>query len=173
MIPTLRPFALGAALLLVLAACKKEEQAAPPPPEVGVISATPQTVPLQRDLVGRLAPFRSSMEVNVSITDASNQILFDNVTFTTFQKVDGNSGRANVATSSVAMNQTLPHTVRPREVKGCETCHTLVDAQGRVENEHIMAETFGLGAGRSPYVGDWATSHTIRHNAQAKRVLGS
>ncbi|MET0892207.1 MAG: efflux RND transporter periplasmic adaptor subunit [Pseudoxanthomonas sp.] len=58
--PTLRPFALGAALLLALAACKKEEQAAPPPPEVGVISATPQTVPLQRDLVGRLAPFRSS-----------------------------------------------------------------------------------------------------------------
>ncbi len=58
--PTLRPFALGAALLLVLAACKKEEQAAPPPPEVGVISATAQTVPLQRDLVGRLAPFRSA-----------------------------------------------------------------------------------------------------------------
>jgi len=60
MTPTLRPIALGAALLLALAACKKEEQAPPPPPEVGVITATPQTVPLQRDLVGRLAPFRSS-----------------------------------------------------------------------------------------------------------------
>jgi membrane fusion protein (multidrug efflux system) len=60
MTPTLRPIALSAALLLALAACKPEQQPAPPPPEVGVISATPQTVPLQRDLVGRLAPFRSS-----------------------------------------------------------------------------------------------------------------
>ena len=60
MIPTFRPIALSAALLLALAACKPEEQPAPPPPEVGVISATPQTVPLERDLVGRLAPFRSS-----------------------------------------------------------------------------------------------------------------
>jgi membrane fusion protein, multidrug efflux system len=60
MTPNLRPIALGAALLLALAACNKEEQAPPPPPEVGVITATPQTVPLQRDLVGRLAPFRSS-----------------------------------------------------------------------------------------------------------------
>ncbi|MEP6906876.1 MAG: efflux RND transporter periplasmic adaptor subunit [Pseudoxanthomonas sp.] len=58
--PTLRPMALSAALLLALAACKPEAQPAPPPPEVGVITATPQTVPLQRDLVGRLAPFRSS-----------------------------------------------------------------------------------------------------------------
>ena len=60
MTPILRPIALCAALLLALAACKKEEQQAPPPPEVGVVTATPQTVPLQRDLVGRLAPFRSS-----------------------------------------------------------------------------------------------------------------
>ena len=60
MTPTLRPIALSAALLLALAACKPQEQAAPPPPEVGVITANPQTVPLQRDLVGRLAPFRSA-----------------------------------------------------------------------------------------------------------------
>jgi hypothetical protein len=105
---------------------------------------------------GRLAPFRSSMEAHVSITDATLAQLLDNITFTTFQKVDGNSGRANVATSSVAMNHTLPHTVRPKDVKGCETCHALVDDEGRVENEHILAETFGLGAGRYPYVGDWA-----------------
>jgi membrane fusion protein (multidrug efflux system) len=60
MTPTLRPIALSAAVLLALAACKKPEQPAPPPPEVGVVAAAPQTVPLQRDLVGRLAPYRSS-----------------------------------------------------------------------------------------------------------------
>ena len=56
----LRMLTLSCALLLALAACKKQEQPAPPPPEVGVIAAAPQNVPLQRDLVGRLAPVRSS-----------------------------------------------------------------------------------------------------------------
>ncbi|RYZ72915.1 MAG: efflux RND transporter periplasmic adaptor subunit [Lysobacteraceae bacterium] len=58
--PIIRPITLGAALLLALAACKQPEQAAPPPPEVGVVTAVPQVVPLERDLVGRLAPFRSA-----------------------------------------------------------------------------------------------------------------
>lgn len=56
----LRPLLLGSALLLALAACKPEPEPAPPPTEVGVIIARAQTVPLQRDMVGRLAPFRSS-----------------------------------------------------------------------------------------------------------------
>lgn len=56
----LRMLTLSCALLLALAACKQQEQPAPPPPEVVVIAATPQDVPLQRDLVGRLAPVRSS-----------------------------------------------------------------------------------------------------------------
>lgn len=55
-----RSFVLGLATLAALAACKQPEQAAPPPPEVGVITAVAQTVPLQQDMVGRLAPFRSS-----------------------------------------------------------------------------------------------------------------
>jgi hypothetical protein len=105
---------------------------------------------------GRLAPFRSSMELHVSVSDTAGHTLFDNLTFTTFQDVDGNSGRTGVATSGAAMNQTMPHTVRAREVKGCETCHSLVDRQGQVRNDHILAETLGLGAGRYPYVGDWA-----------------
>ena len=57
----IRPLALSCALLLALAACKSEAPPqAPPPPEVGVVTIAPQTVPLQRDMVGRLGPFRSS-----------------------------------------------------------------------------------------------------------------
>jgi len=57
----LRILALAGAMTLGLAACKnQQEQQAPPPPEVGVIEAKPQTLPLQRELVGRLSPFRSA-----------------------------------------------------------------------------------------------------------------
>src|SRR6185436_12745908 len=62
----------------------------------------------------------------------------------------------NVATSGVAMNQTMPHATRPSEARGCDSCHPLLDAQGRVRNEHVLAETYGLGTGAYPYVGDWA-----------------
>ncbi len=55
-----RSLVLGLAALTALTACKKPEQAAPPPPEVVVITAVAQTVPLQKDMVGRLAPFRSA-----------------------------------------------------------------------------------------------------------------
>lgn len=53
---------LCSALLLALAACKggQSEQPQMPPPEVGVIAAQAQTVPLQRELAGRLAPFRTA-----------------------------------------------------------------------------------------------------------------
>ena len=104
---------------------------------------------------GRLATFRSSMQVHASVTDATGNTIVDNATFTTFQAKDGNSGRSNVATSGVAMNQTMPHTVRPSEARGCESCHPLVDAQGRTRNEHVLAETYGLGTGAYPYIGDW------------------
>ena len=48
-------------VLALLAACgKQEQQGAPPPPEVGVVAVQPVTVPLQQDMVGRLAAFRSA-----------------------------------------------------------------------------------------------------------------
>ena len=57
----LRILAVTGVLALGLTACKKPpEQQAPPPPEVGVIDAQPQNLPLQRELVGRLSPFRSA-----------------------------------------------------------------------------------------------------------------
>jgi len=53
---------IASLLLAALAACGGGGEAAapPPPPEVGVVVAQPADVPLRKDLVGRLAPFRSA-----------------------------------------------------------------------------------------------------------------
>jgi membrane fusion protein, multidrug efflux system len=56
----LRSLALACAVVVVLASCKKQEQQAMPPPEVGVLEAKPQSLPLQRELVGRLSAYRSA-----------------------------------------------------------------------------------------------------------------
>ncbi len=49
------------AMSALLAACGKQEAPpAPPPPEVGVLAVRPANVPLQKDLVGRLAAYRSA-----------------------------------------------------------------------------------------------------------------
>jgi len=60
--PIARPLALVALSLLMLSACGSgdQPQGAPPPPEVGVVIVQPAVVPVQMDLVGRLAPFRSA-----------------------------------------------------------------------------------------------------------------
>ncbi|WP_132998899.1 efflux RND transporter periplasmic adaptor subunit [Luteimonas arsenica] len=48
-------------LLAALAACGGEDgQQAPPPPELGVVTVQPANAPLRRDLVGRLAAYRSA-----------------------------------------------------------------------------------------------------------------
>jgi membrane fusion protein (multidrug efflux system) len=60
MIAPLRTLALTCAVAVALTACKKPEQQTPPPPEVGVSEAKAGTLPLQRELVGRLSPFRSA-----------------------------------------------------------------------------------------------------------------
>ncbi|HEU0031821.1 MAG TPA: hypothetical protein VFQ53_14385 [Kofleriaceae bacterium] len=104
---------------------------------------------------GRLSTLRSSMQVHVSVTDATGNTIRDNLTFTTWQLFDGNSGRSNVATSGVAMNQTMAHTVRPNEARGCETCHTLFDNAGNSRNDHLLAQTMGVGTGSLAYLGDW------------------
>ena len=53
---------LIAACALALSACGKKNapQQAQPPAEVGVVAMHPETLPLTRELVGRLSPFRSS-----------------------------------------------------------------------------------------------------------------
>jgi membrane fusion protein (multidrug efflux system) len=53
---------LVAASVLALGACEKKAPPpqAPPPAEVGVVAMHPETLPLTRELVGRLSAFRSS-----------------------------------------------------------------------------------------------------------------
>ncbi len=49
------------AVILALAACRQEQpQFVPPPPEVEVVTVAPVDLPLQRELSGRLSPFRSA-----------------------------------------------------------------------------------------------------------------
>ncbi|MFC3550355.1 efflux RND transporter periplasmic adaptor subunit [Lysobacter cavernae] len=63
MVMNLRSVALAAALALALSACGGDKDAAQggmPPPEVGVVKVQPANVPLQKDLVGRLAAYRSA-----------------------------------------------------------------------------------------------------------------
>jgi membrane fusion protein (multidrug efflux system) len=66
MTPFLRSLAIAGLTALALAGCSKDQPAAGgpggamPPPEVGVITARATTVPLQQELVGRLASFRSA-----------------------------------------------------------------------------------------------------------------
>ncbi|HEY4583036.1 MAG TPA: efflux RND transporter periplasmic adaptor subunit [Lysobacter sp.] len=63
-----RNFAAAGVLFLTLAACGRGEGPPPgmgpggamPPAEVGVITVQPQAVPLRKELVGRLAPFRTA-----------------------------------------------------------------------------------------------------------------
>ncbi len=104
---------------------------------------------------GRLGLFRSSMQVNVAVTDGNGDQLREGLSFTTFQNLDGNSGRVNTALSGVAMNQTMAHTVRPNEARGCEMCHSLVDEQNRTRNEHIIAYSYGVGTGSIAYLSDF------------------
>jgi len=61
MIVLLRTFGVACAITVALSACSKpEQQQAPPPPEVSVLEMKPQTLPLERDLVGRLSAYRSA-----------------------------------------------------------------------------------------------------------------
>lgn len=70
MIVKSRAFAVAGLLGLTLAACSKggQSQGGPgmgpgggmPPAEVGVVTVQPQALPMRRDLVGRLAPFRTA-----------------------------------------------------------------------------------------------------------------
>ncbi len=77
MVKNPRSVAMAAALALALTACGSKDQAqgGMPPPEVGVIKLQPGNVPLQKDLVGRLAPFRSA-DVRARVPGVLKQRLY-------------------------------------------------------------------------------------------------
>lgn len=57
-----RAYRLSAAtvLLALLTACSRQEPPAPQPPEVAVVTVRAQSVPIVRQLVGRLSPYRTA-----------------------------------------------------------------------------------------------------------------
>lgn len=73
--------ALAGVLALLLTACAADEPAGPPggqmpPPEVGVVTVELGTVPLQQEMVGRLAPFRSA-DVRARVPGVVQQRLYE------------------------------------------------------------------------------------------------
>jgi len=78
MVKNPRSVAMVAALALALSACGGKDQAqggGMPPPEVGVVKLQPGNVPLQKDLVGRLAAFRSA-DVRARVPGVLKQRLY-------------------------------------------------------------------------------------------------
>src|SRR6185503_11740619 len=57
--------------------------------------------------------------------------------------------------SGSTMNPYMPHSVRLKETKDCDVCHTLRDNVGNIINNNLLSGTLGLGTGRYHDIGDW------------------
>jgi LVIVD repeat-containing protein len=100
----------------------------------------------------KLSPFRSIMQLNVSVGGPNGDTLVENTSFTatTHDLVTGDRPR-----SGSTLNPYMPHTVRLKETKDCDVCHTLRDNNGDIVNNNLLAGTYGLGTGRYHDPGDW------------------
>jgi hypothetical protein len=58
--------------------------------------------------------------------------------------------------SNIVSNPNFPHVVRTIETKSCARCHTLLDADSRIQNDHLVTEAVGQGSHRFANIGDWA-----------------
>ena len=96
----------------------------------------------------RVAPYRSTMQVHLTVVAGGIQ-LAESAVFSTTENL-----------SSLASNPYFPHTVRTQESKSCARCHTLTDDAGRIENDHLITEATGQGTGRYQNIGDWAAVGT-------------
>lgn len=101
----------------------------------------------------RIATHRSTMQLNFTATATVKGLaglqLAESAMFSTKENL-----------SSMVSNPYFPHTVRTQETKSCARCHTLEDAAGRVQNDHMITEATAQGTGRYQNVGDWAVVAT-------------
>jgi hypothetical protein len=96
----------------------------------------------------KVAPYRSTMQVHLSVVNGESTVV-DNVMMSSANSL-----------SSLASNPYFPHTVRETETKSCARCHTLVDDQSRIANDHLLAEASGQGSGRYMNIGDFVLAAT-------------
>jgi len=101
----------------------------------------------------KVSPFRSIMELNFSVGGPNGDTLVENTSFTatTHDLFFPNE----LPRSGSTLNPYMPHTVRLKETKDCDMCHTLRDNQNNVINNNILSASFGLGSGRYHDIGDW------------------
>ena len=92
------------------------------------------------------------MELNFSVGGPNGDTLVENTSFTaTLHDLDtGDRPR-----SGSTVNPYMPHTVRLKETKDCDSCHTLRDGSGNIINNNLLAGNLGLGSGRYHDIGDW------------------
>ena len=100
----------------------------------------------------KLSPFRSIMEINFSVGGPNGDTIVENTSFTatTHDLFTGDRPR-----SGSTLNPYMPHTVRLKETKDCDMCHTLRDSSNNVINNNIISASMGLGSGRYHDIGDW------------------
>ena len=103
----------------------------------------------------KVSPFRSIMELNFSVGGPNGDTLVENTSFTatTHDLFTGDRPR-----SGSTLNPYMPHTVRLKETKDCDVCHTLRDSSGNIINNNLLSGTFGIGTGRYHDIGDWVFS---------------
>lgn len=102
--------------------------------------------------LNKLSPFRSIMEINLNVGGPNGDTLVESTSFTatTHDLFTGDRPR-----SGSTLNPYMPHTVRLKETKDCDSCHTLRDSGGNIINNNLLAGSFGLGTGRYHDIGDW------------------
>lgn len=125
----------------------------------------------------KVVPYRSTMQVHLSVVRANFEDGEGNLIDEAQTLVDNAMVASVDNLSSLAANPYFPHTVRTSETKSCARCHTLVDEQQRIANDHLINEASGQGSGRYMNVGDFVLAATGAGLAQidikAEEVVGS
>lgn len=117
---SLRTLVLGTSVALLAACGGKPQQQQMPPPQVGVMTAQPKTVPLTRNLVGRLSAYRSA-DVRARVAGVLLKRTYDEGT-------DVKKGQVLFQIDPAPLRATLNSALA-----------TLAQAQATYTNDHIIA----------------------------------